>query len=524
MVNYTRQELEAFSAYWIWEDIFPDYYTTVVSKNYIDDVKVFEIHWRIIFNGVELNALTIGEKQPMQITNYENETIESLSKFEALKRFKFGGDYGRTVRFVSQRDTSLQESASSVGRGLYSQSLEDIASIPLDQRMVESDGFRAEVTARQLAIEVNEVATALVREAKFGRDDPTPAAKSMSDFVKEAAEEVKYVIADLAIWACTVILFAQAKVGKTTMVFNLIRSLVDEHPFLGTFVTSPATRNVGFINFELTENQCRDWSSRIGITNMDKVRIWNLRGLANPFRSKESMEDFALNNVLPVDIETLIIDPLSGAFIGDTNNNDEVKKFFLDLEKFKVLSGVKNLVIVVHAGNDESKPRGATTLRDHPDAIWSLSKSKSGTRHFKAEGRDVFVEEGSLIYIPATMELEFSDFNEKHISPSSLKAKILDYISQYPDAKANEIDRAIKGTKESKAEARNQLVAEGLVNVRIGVRNAKHFTAASIPAFLESSAEDGTLGVSSRSPLSIGGTTTEKEGSLDWKALMRIAN
>lgn len=524
MFNYTRQELEAFSAYWIWEDIFPYEHTDVISTTYIEAVKDFRIHWRLTFNGIELNALTIGEKQPMQITNYENDTIESLSKFEALKRFKFGGDYGKTVKFVSQRDASPQESASYVGRELYSQSLEDIASIPLDERMVESNSFRAEVTARQLAIEVNEVATARVREAKFGRDDPTPPAKSMSDFVKEVAEEVKYVIADLAIWASTVILFAQAKVGKTTMIFNLIRSLVDEVPFLGKFVTSPVTRNVGFINFELTENQCRDWSLRMGIINTDKVRIWNLRGLANPFRSKESIEDFALNNVLPADIDTLIIDPLSGAFIGDTNNNDEVKKFFLDLEKFKVLSGVKNLVIVVHAGNDESKPRGATTLRDHPDAIWSLSKSKSGTRHFKAEGRDVFVEEGSLIYHPATMELEFSDFNEKHISPSSLKAKILDYISKYPDAKANEIDRAIKGTKESKAEARNQLVAEGLVNVRLGNRNAKHFTTASIPAFLESSAENGTLGVSSRSPLSIGGTTTEKEDSLDWKALIRIAN
>jgi hypothetical protein len=218
------------------------------------------------------------------------------------------------------------------------------------------------------------------------------------------------------------------------------------------------------------------------------------------------MKEFAAQ-VLPMDVETLIVDPLSGSFVGDTNNNDEVKRYFLMLEEFKVLAGVKHLFIMVHAGNDATKPRGATTLRDHPDAIWSMSKKSTGLRFFKAEGRDVSLDEGALSFDEATGLLTFAEGSSRSMAPSGMKVKVYDFIVSNPRCKASDIDSHFKGSKDRKSAIRKELVDEGLVVMAMGPRNAKYYTAVSSPVILESFSGIGRLEVSSRSPLFIRGTT-----------------
>lgn len=164
--------------------------------------------------------------------------------------------------------------------------------------------------------------------------------------------------------------------------------------------------------------------------------------------------------------------------------------------------------MIVHAGNDASRPRGATTLRDHPDALWSLSKDSAGRRYFKAEGRDVDLDEGELLYDATSRRLTFNPGSGRRSSTDGLKSAMLSYIVEHPGCMAKDVDSAVRGSKAKKAELRNDLQREGLIEVKDGERNAKLFyPAPSLPVFPESFSESGTLGVSSRSPLSIGGTT-----------------
>jgi hypothetical protein len=511
--NFTPDELRSLANRIPWEELLPARYAEITSRGYTRDGQRPILNWRITADGESIEGITEGEDGFFIVADPSAHKFQKLTKFEALKLFQFGGNHTLAAKHLFQRSESNVSTTAEIARSIHGTRLEEILAIPMQERLEFSEWFSDSVAGRRFEMESTEVAKQQMREAQLGQDGPPVLPIGMDEFINQPGADTKYLIERLALWASTVILFAQAKVGKTTLVFNLLRSIADGRPFLGIFDIAETTGKVGFLNYELTEDLCRTWAKRIPIEKTERVVFWNLRGLNNPFRSREAMKEFAAQ-VLPMDVETLILDPLSGAFIGDTNNNDEVKRFFLMLEEFKVLAGVKHLFIMVHAGNDATKPRGATTLRDHPDAIWSMSKNSAGVRSFKAEGRDVSIDGGVLSFDEATGLLTFTEGSMGSAVPSALKAKIYEFIFTNPRCKTSDIDMHFKGSKERKSAIRKELVDEGLVVIDEGPRNAKYYTAVSSPVVLESFSGIGRLEVSSRSPLFIRGTIEGVDGSL----------
>jgi hypothetical protein len=512
MSNFTPDELRSLANKMLWEEILPPKHAEITSRGYTSDGKRQTLSWLISASGDSIEGFTEGEDGPFIVADPAAHKFQKLTKFEALKMFQFGGNFSLVAKYLSQRSESNVSTTADISRSIYGLRLEEILALPIDERLKVSEMFVDSVASDRFVMESREVAKQQMREAQLGQDGPPVTPVLMKDFINQVGVETKFLIESLALWESTVILFAQAKVGKTTLVFNLLRAIADQEPFLGVFDVSETLGNVGFLNYELTDELCRTWAKRIPIENTERVIFWNLRGLNNPFRSREAMKEFA-EDVLPMGVETLVLDPLSGAFIGDTNNNDEVKRFFLMLEEFKVLAGVKHLFIMVHAGNDATKPRGATTLRDHPDAIWSMTKNAAGIRFFKAEGRDVSLDEGVLSFDENTGLLTFEEGSSKAATPSVMKMRFYDFIVANPRSKASDIDSHFKCSKDRKSAIRNELVAEGLVAMDEGPRNAKYYTAVSSPVVLESFSGIGRLEVSSRSPLFIRGTTGGEDGS-----------
>ena len=512
MTNFTPDELRALANKILWEDVLPARFAEITSRKYAADGKSQTLTWLVKTDSESIEGITVGEDGLFTVADHAAAKFQHLSKFDALKLFQFGGSYSATVKFLTGRNDTSVSTTAEISRAIHGTRLEEILALPIEQRNQCSEMWVDEVASQQFTMEAHDYAKQLVREALLGQDGPPEEPVFMHDFINQAGVATKYLIESLALWESTVICFAQAKVGKTTLVFNLLRSIADQEPFLGVFDVAETQGKVGFLNYELTDELSRTWAKRLPLVNAERVLFWNLRGKNNPFRSREAMKEFA-GQVSTFEVETLILDPLSGAFIGDTNNNDEVKRFFLMLEEFKAIAGVKHLFVMVHAGNDATKPRGATTLRDHPDAIWSMTKSQGGARFFKAEGRDVSLDEGILKYDEATGLLTFLAGVHKNFEPSVMKTKFFDYILANPRCKATDIDAQFKGSKERKAAIRKELVDEGLVTVEDGARNAKYYTAVSSPVVLESFSEVGRLEVSSRSPLFIRGTTDEEDDS-----------
>ena len=512
MNNFTPDELRSLANKMLWEEILPAKYAEITSRKYSGNGEGQTLTWRVTAGAESVEGITEGESGQFTVADPAAHKFQHLSKFDALKMFQFGGNHSLTVKYLTQRHEPNVSTTGEVSRAIHGTRLEEILALPVEERYEFSEMWADAVASERFTMESRDVAKQQVREALLGQEGPPVEPIQMDEYINQTGVKTKYLIESLALWESTVILFAQAKVGKTTLVFNLLRAIADEEPFLAAFTVAETNGKIGFLNYELTDDLCRTWAKRIPMSNTDRVMFWNLRGQNNPFRSREAMKEFAAQ-VQPIDIETLILDPFSGAFIGDTNNNDEVKRFFLMLEEFKVLAGVKHLFIMVHAGNDANKPRGATTLRDHPDAIWSITMTRSRTRYFKAQGRDVSLEEGVLSFDEATGLLSFNRAAVSSSASDYMTTVFLEFIAANPRCKASDIDKQCKGSKERKAEVRKDLVARGLVAIEEGPRNAKFYTALSRPVVLESFSEIGRLEVSSRSPLFIRGTTGGVDGS-----------
>ena len=80
-----------------------------------------------------------------------------------------------------------------------------------------------------------------------------------------------------------VMLAAQFKAGKSTLVGNVLRSLVDGDAFLGQEPVLPITGTVVLLDFEMGAGQLTDWLGAQRITADDRVVVVPLRGRAASF-------------------------------------------------------------------------------------------------------------------------------------------------------------------------------------------------------------------------------------------------
>lgn len=302
-----------------------------------------------------------------------------------------------------------------------------------------------------------------------------PLSDSLDQFLVRQYEESGYVIEELMVFGTTVFLVAAAKTGKTSVNLNLIQSLADGTPFLGAFAVRQIRGRIAFFDFELDERMAQAWYKRIGIKNTDKVEHFAFRGFPNPFASPIALDQLA-EELKFHDIEFLIIDPFSSIYSGNPNENGEVKEFLKLLDAFKVKSGVKHLVLSVHAGRDQSKTRGASTLDDHPDALWYLSKDSDGRRTFRAIGRDVEIPESYLTFEPNSGELTINRGSKVLDTFRAIQIRILRYVKSHPHASATDVDTSISGNTSLKSKARADLVKRGELIEAFGPRGAKHYS------------------------------------------------
>jgi hypothetical protein len=254
--------------------------------------------------------------------------------------------------------------------------------------------------------------------------DPTPVASlgiSLCDMLDQDDEEEVYRINGLAPKDGNVIIAAQRKAGKSTMIGNLIRSLVDGDEFLpgvtpflsDGFTVTPLVdgEKVALIDLELSPRTIRRWSRKQGIKNAHMVDVHSLRGTAAEFdltdkkRRNEWAAQFRAQGV-----KVLIIDPLAPLFAVqnvDENDNMGVARILNAIDELKAAAGIEEVFIAHHMGHGAERSRGASRLRDWPDAEWFIVRENAqggsepppdSARFFKAEGRDVMVPEFRLAF------------------------------------------------------------------------------------------------------------------------------
>lgn len=256
----------------------------------------------------------------------------------------------------------------------------------------------------------------LAREERAQR--PPPRLINLSDFLAEEDADPVYRIDQLWPTGGRILIPAQFKAGKTTLVANLIRSLVDGEPFLERFPVRQCEHLV-LIDDELDERTLRHWLRAQDIVNTGAVDLVPLRGnvasfnILDPEVRLEWSKRIAGAEVTILDCLRPILDALG------LDENHEAGRFLVPLDTMMADAGCSEGALVHHMGHSGERSRGDSRLNDWPDAIWKLVRDKddenpdlddvTGSRYFSAFGRDVEWPQSELTFNPTTRRLTIGD-------------------------------------------------------------------------------------------------------------------
>ena len=435
------------------------------------DTKEPVLSW--IFDDGEhfLEIQTFDENSPALIVDFSHQGNQMLTKFEAIKKFRCDGDWNYTKALIIEGLSLQQNVIDQIARKKWEQYMHSSSQMAAEVRYIADPLFQASVDSKTSKLVEDDFANQRFLEMQFALEGEPQRSVSLKELLAKIIQKSKWVIDSLLPLGARVFLVAQAKAGKTSMAMHLVKCLADGVDFLSRFhVNSPSGR-IGYMNFEMTENQIQEWLARQKIENIDKVSIWNLRGKPNPFRSKISRK-VLVSELQELNITTLIIDTFAKTFSGDANSNSEVTRFLLLLEEVLQEAGVEQLIMLVHAGNAEKKIRGATALTDHPDGLWFISTDSERNRYFHAIGRDIDLPEGKLVFDSSKTTFSYQEGNRQVSKESSTFEKMLTFISENPGSNAASVDESVNGTKTYKIKIRKKLVDQGLVEIRKGPNNS----------------------------------------------------
>ncbi|KUL79087.1 MULTISPECIES: AAA family ATPase [unclassified Streptomyces] len=296
------------------------------------------------------------------------------------------------------------------------------------ERLIEADRRRNEI--RQYAEyelfkrEAKRMADALEHESDIAALDAR--SRSLTEFLAEKpAGGPRYDIAELLPIEGNFTLLAAKKTGKTTTTVELVRAVADGEPFLGRFEITDGPGNVAVWDYEMSEDQLREWIRDAGVRNTGNVHVLSLRGLYASLRTPATRE-WAVKWLRDRQIRVWVLDPAHRAMTGFTTQgdpNDAVLEFTETLERIKREAGVRNLGLPIHTGIRGDHARGASRWGDWPDAIWTLKKDESGRRTLQAEGRDVNFQPADLKMDPNTRRLSvpaFANASSAYQGPSDV--------------------------------------------------------------------------------------------------------
>lgn len=284
------------------------------------------------------------------------------------------------------------------------------------------------------------------------------------------------------------LIVAQRKTGKTTLMLNLARTLIEGGDFLGRFPTRPVLGKVAVLNFEVSAPQIARWADEAQVP-ADRLLVVNLRGRRNPLPHPEDREHLA-DLLREHEVESMIVDPFGRAYSGKSQNDPgEVGAWLADLDRFaRADAGVLDLVLAAHAGWDGERTRGSSALEDWADSIVTLVRDKDDeqVRYLRAEGRDVLVDEDQLVFDPASRSLSLAGSGSRRQASKSRKiAGLVGFVvdelkveAPLSGAKIEERWRAkgLSFQKGDAAAAAKKGIDQGLVLVEQGPRNAQLYS------------------------------------------------
>jgi hypothetical protein len=320
---------------------------------------------------------------------------------------------------------------------------------------------------------------------------PAPGAVRLDVLLAEPDEPVAYRIDRLWPAGGRVILAAQRKAGKTTCTGNMLRCLADGDPFLGTYPVTPLAggETVFVIDTEMSRRMLRQWLRDQRIINAGRVHVQLLRGAVSSFAILDPGRRAEWARLIrDAGTRVLLLDcigPVLAASGLDENSSLDVGRFLAAFEELLADAGVTEAAVCHHMGHVAERSRGASRLRDWPDAEWKLvyeiadgddDAGPGARRFFSAAGRDVAELEQRLDYDAASRRLSIAGGTRRDEKKAAYLAAIIAYIKSHPEPECSKtkVEQAVEGRAADIRKALADAVSEaGPLCVHDGKRNAR---------------------------------------------------
>lgn len=263
-----------------------------------------------------------------------------------------------------------------------------------------------EAAADTFRMEKIEKAAAAVRFGDFIEGD---------DFHRNKPDQPMWLMKGLIHNGGNVLLNAQYKAGKSTLMINLIKSLTTGTPFLGTFEV-PEKLKVAYVDMELGMALAWDWFDTVPGVDFSRMVYVPRVGLGNQLQMQsETIRSKWARQLRGSGVDVLIIDPISpilSALGVEENSTNGVRSLLDSFDVLKVEAGLKSVIITHHTGHqDVGRARGSTAFMDWPSSIMSIIKQgdeEDSDRVFRAFGRDVSQPTTTLEFNKQTKETVLS--------------------------------------------------------------------------------------------------------------------
>lgn len=402
-----------------------------------------------------------------------------------LDEIRAASESRRLLR-ASQRIGQLADmEASDERRQVALAEIEDLAGVltgaPTTDRAERVFNHEVSIEARKLR--AREQARRILKQEQAGSQGERPPIKLGNAFLAEPDEATTFRLAELLPTGGRVILAAQYKAGKTTLMGNLVRSLVDGEPFLDRFDVLTPARRVVVVDNELSEPMMRRWLRDQDIVGTDRFAAVSLRGKVSTFDilDREVRREWA-GALGDIGADVLILDCLRPVLDAlGLDENTDAGRFLVAFDELLNEACIGEAVVVHHMGHNGERSRGASRLRDWPDVEWRLvrqdTEDPASPRYFSAYGRDVEVGESLLGYDPIRRRLTLSGGNRRQAAARDVLPAVLDLLASNPDglSKRNIEKHLVEGAGEKRQAVRAAVqfaVNEQLVITFAGERRA----------------------------------------------------
>ena len=356
----------------------------------------------------------------------------------------------------------------------------------LDARLLELlDGQPASVIEGVKNSLAKEEAARIIRELRSTGVE-MPALWALDEFLEEEDPEETYRIDPIMLMEADVLLVAQKKIGKSTLVANFIRAIVDEEDFLGRLAVTPLSEGKTIVHFdnELGAVNLRRWLREQQIINTHRVHVSDMRGklgafdIMNPVVRSEWAE-----RIRAVNGQVIIFDCLRPALDALGMSEDkEASRFAQALTALKIEAGASDLLLIHHAGHDGSRARGDSALSAWCTDEWKMRLKDQADpfspRIFSAFGRSKGMPSTELEFDALTRRLILKDGAVVALRTDDQIGHILRIVTAKPGITSGELHSEMHASgitnKGQRASAINQAKLGGQI-VAKKVGKSSHF-------------------------------------------------